>query len=145
MLLSAVEVTGPWSWRWLLTDPDSGAPLADHTVRLDPADAETEAFGDVYRWVRWNADPDRRLASESGLVARIGLFVRDHALGAAVADAIVGGAPATVRVEVPDGADWLAFLPWELAHDDAGQPLAGRGDVTFVYDLQVQPRRRSCP
>jgi hypothetical protein len=145
MLLSAVEVTGRWSWRWLLTDPDSGVALADHTVRLDPTDADTEAFADVYRWVRWNADPDRRLASESGLVARVGRFARDSALGASVVDAITGRAPATVRVEVPVGAEWLAFLPWELAHDSAGRALAGRGDVTFVYDLRANAQAAKAP
>src|SRR4051794_1236970 len=100
MLLSAVNVKDRWSWRWLLTDPDSSDTLRDHTVTLDPADADVAAFADVYRWLRWNADPQARLASETSLVARIGLFVRDHALGAPVVDAIVGGAPATVRVEV---------------------------------------------
>ena len=145
MLLTAVEVTDRWSWRWLLTDPDSGTPLADQTVKLDPGEADTDAFADVYRWVRWNADPDRRLVSEGGLVARVGRFVRDYALGASVVDAITGRAPATVRVEVPVGAEWLAFLPWELAHDDAGRPLGGRGDVTFVYDLPAQALAAKTP
>lgn len=145
LLLSAVEVTGRGSWRWLLTDPDSGVALADHTVRLHPSDADTEAYSDVYRWVRWNADPDRRLASESGLVARVSRFVRVSALGASVVDAITDRAPATVRVEVPVGAEWLAFLPWELAHDGAGQPLARRGDVTFVYSLPAQARAPKTP
>jgi tetratricopeptide (TPR) repeat protein len=145
MLLSAVEVAGRWGWRWLLTDPDSGTALADHTVRLDSAGADTAAFSDVYRWLRWNADPERRLASESGLVAGVGRFVRDSALGASVVDAITGRAPATVRVVVPVGAEWLAFLPWELAHDDGGRPLAGRGDVTFVYDLRAQSQAVKAP
>jgi tetratricopeptide (TPR) repeat protein len=145
MLLSAVDVKSQWSWRWLLTDPKSGKALAAHAVRLDPADADTAAFRDVYRWVRWNADPQRRLASETVLVARVGQFVRDHALGAAVVDGITSGAPASVRVDLSDGAEWLAFLPWELAHDDAGQPLAARGDVTLVYDLRAQPQAAKLP
>ncbi|MGH3963809.1 MAG: hypothetical protein ACRDRY_11220 [Pseudonocardiaceae bacterium] len=40
----------------------------------------------------------------------------------------------TVRVQVPAGAEFLAFRPWELAHV-GGVPLAARGDVALVYDL----------
>ncbi|MGH3902500.1 MAG: hypothetical protein ACRDTA_30435 [Pseudonocardiaceae bacterium] len=40
----------------------------------------------------------------------------------------------TVRVQVPAGAEFLAFQPWELAHV-GGVPLAARGDVALVYDL----------
>ncbi len=40
----------------------------------------------------------------------------------------------TVRVQVPAGAEFLVFRPWELAHVD-GVPLAARGDVALVYDL----------
>ncbi|MGH3940872.1 MAG: hypothetical protein ACRDTG_19990 [Pseudonocardiaceae bacterium] len=39
-----------------------------------------------------------------------------------------------MTVQVPAGAELLAFRPWELAHV-GGEPLAARGDVTLVYDL----------
>ncbi|HET9658148.1 MAG TPA: hypothetical protein VFP72_22535 [Kineosporiaceae bacterium] len=137
VLVLSAQVTDRWSWRWLLTDPVTGTPLADHVVKLDPDAAETQAFADVYRWLRWNAAPDRRLASEAELVARVGAYAGAYALGETIGAAIVAAASAgsvTVHVQVPAGADWLAFLPWELAHA-AGRPLASYGDVTFVYDL----------
>jgi hypothetical protein len=55
-------------------------------------------------------------------------------LGEEVGRAIVAAAPATVRVQVPAGAEFLVFRPWELAHV-GGVPLAARGDVALVYDL----------
>jgi hypothetical protein len=137
VLVLSAQVTDRSSWRWLLTDPASGAPLADHVVKLDLDAAETVAFGDVHRWLRWNAVPDRRLASETELVARVGVYAGTYALGEPIGSAIVAAARSgavTVRVQVPAGAEWLAFLPWELAHA-AGRPLASYGDITLVYDL----------
>ncbi|HET9254511.1 MAG TPA: hypothetical protein VFO16_04830 [Pseudonocardiaceae bacterium] len=134
LLLRAVEVAGPYRWRWLLVDERSGAALADHQVELDPAGSETEAFGDLYRFLRWRADPDRRVASEAELVGRVGAWIGLVALGESVGRAIVAAAPVTVRVQVLAGAEFLAFRPWELAHV-GGVPLAVRGDVALVYDL----------
>jgi hypothetical protein len=34
LLLRAVEVAGPYRWRWLLVDERSGIALADHRVEL---------------------------------------------------------------------------------------------------------------
>ncbi|MGH3822269.1 MAG: hypothetical protein ACRDRA_05440 [Pseudonocardiaceae bacterium] len=56
------------------------------------------------------------------------------ALGERIGRAMVRAAPVTVRVQVLDGAEFMAYRPWELAHVD-GMPLAARGDVTLVYDL----------
>ena len=134
LVLRAVEVAGPHRWRWLLVDERSGAPLADHQVELDPGAAETKAFEDLYRYLRWRADPDRRVASEVELLSRIGAWIGSDLLGERIGRAIVAAAPVMVRVQVPDGAQFLAFLPWELAHVD-GVPLAARGDVALVYDL----------
>jgi len=134
LVLDAVEVDGRFGWRWLLSDGASGALLGDRPVRLDPAAADTEAFLDIYRFLRWEAAPDRRVASEAELVARVGSFIGEHALGESVGRAIVDRAPVTVCVRVPAAAQWLAFLPWELAHVD-GRPLAARGDVCLAYDL----------
>ncbi len=53
LVLQAVDVAGPRRWRWLLVDESSGVPLADHQVELDPQAAETEAFEDLYRFLRW--------------------------------------------------------------------------------------------
>src|SRR6516225_4116610 len=51
LLLQAVDVAGPLRWRWLLTDEQTGAPLADHQVSLDPATEEVTAFADLYEYV----------------------------------------------------------------------------------------------
>ncbi|MEO7196232.1 MAG: hypothetical protein ABIZ05_15710 [Pseudonocardiaceae bacterium] len=134
LVLRAVQVAGHHRWRWLLVDESSGTPLADHRVELDPESAEVEAFAELYRFLRWRADPDRRVASEAELLSRIGAWIGSVALGERIGRAIVSAAPVTVRVQVPDGAEFLAFRPWELAHVD-GVPLAARGDVALVYDL----------
>jgi hypothetical protein len=134
LVLRAVEVLGPHRWRWLLIEESSRAPLADHQVELDPGSAEVEAFEELYRFLRWRADPDRRVASEAELLDRVGAWIGSVALGEKIGRVIVSTTPVTVRVQVPDGAEFLAFRPWELAYVD-GVPLAARGDVTLVYDL----------
>jgi hypothetical protein len=98
VLLQAVDVAGRHRWRWLLVDERSGAVLADHQVDLDPRAAETAAFEDLYRFLRWRAEPDRRVASETELVSRVGAWIGSAALGEKVGRAIVAAAPVTVRV-----------------------------------------------
>ena len=49
LLLEAVEVTGPLTWRWLLRDEETGNPLADQSVRLDSAGQDLPRFSDLYR------------------------------------------------------------------------------------------------
>ncbi|MGH3853033.1 MAG: CHAT domain-containing protein [Pseudonocardiaceae bacterium] len=134
LVLRAVEVAGPHRWRWLLVDESSGTPLADHQVELDPGSAEVQAFAELYRFLRWRADPDRRVASEAELLSRMGAWIGSVALGERIGRAIVSAAPVTVRVQVPEGAEFLAFRPWELAHVNK-VPLAARGDVALVYEL----------
>jgi hypothetical protein len=101
LLLQAVDVTGPHRWRWLLVDERLGEPLSDHPVDLDPRASETEVFEDLYRFLRWRAAPDRRVASEAKLVGRVGAWIGSVALGEQVGRAIVAAAPVTVRVQVP--------------------------------------------
>ncbi len=67
----------------------SGAPLADHLVELDPKAVETEAFEDLYRFLRWRADPDRRVASEGELLGRVGAWLGSDVLGERLGRAIV--------------------------------------------------------
>jgi hypothetical protein len=62
-------------------------------------------------------------------------------LGEAVGRQIVAAAPVTVRVEVPDSAEFLLFRPLELAYVD-GIPLARRGDVSLVYDVGAPGRSK---
>jgi tetratricopeptide (TPR) repeat protein len=147
LILRAVEVSGPLRWRWLLTDEQSAAPLADtvladHRVELDAGSAEVAAFGDLYGYVRSYAAPDRRAADEARIVERAGRWAGRAVLGEAVGAAIAAAAPVTVRVSVP--ADARAALQWplELAYVN-GEPLARRGDVSFVYDIAPGDGRRA--
>jgi tetratricopeptide (TPR) repeat protein len=118
----------------VLEDRPSGTPLADHTVALDPASRRVKAFEDLPRYLRWRADPGRRTESETALLAQVGEWIGQRVLGEAVGRQIVAAAPVTVRVEVPDSAEFLLFRPLELAHVD-GVPLASRGDVSLVYEV----------
>jgi hypothetical protein len=134
LVLSVADYSGPLRWRWLLADEDTGRPLADHDVRLDAAGNEFRAFNDLYKYLRWHAVPDRRIASEAEIVARVGRWAARELLGDAISEAIVDAAPATVRVVVPPEAGFMAGWPLELAYVD-GVALAARGNVTFTYDL----------
>jgi hypothetical protein len=104
LVLRAVEVGGPLRWRWLLSDAESGAALADHRVDLDPGSAEVTRFGDLYGYARAYAAPDRRVADEARIVAEAGAWAGRVLLGEPVGAAIVRAArsgPVTVRVTVP--------------------------------------------
>jgi hypothetical protein len=136
LLLRAVDVVGGSRWRWQLTDERSGAALADHTVDFDAlaGDREAEAFRDLYRFLRWNAVPDRRVESEAAWVDRLGRWIGEQVLGRSVGSAIAAQAPVTVRVQIPDAVGFLLYAPLELAHV-GGVPLARRGDVSLVFDI----------
>ena len=137
LVLQAVEASGPLRWRWLLTEAESGAPVADHRVDLDPGSAEVARFGDLYGYARSYAAPDRRVADEARIVAEAGAWAGRVLLGEPVGAAIAGAArsgPVTVRVTVPAEAGRVLTWPLELAHVNGG-PLAAWGDVTLVYDI----------
>ena len=136
--LEVRDFEGPLRWRWLLSEEGTGAPLADHQVDLAGAPGEFEAFTDLYRYLRWNAAPDRRTASETQLAAQVGAWAGAAVLGEAVCEAIVAAAPVRVRVVVPERAGFVVSWPLELAHA-GGRPLAARGDVTLFYDLAPSP------
>jgi CHAT domain len=134
LVLRAVDVAGPWRWRWLLSDGESGRPLADHAVDLDPACDEVAVFGDLYEYVGVHASPDRWDEDEARIVARAGAWAGCSLLGERVGAAIVDAAPVTVRVLVPAVLEQVLGWPLELAQV-AGVPLAARGEVTLVYDV----------
>jgi hypothetical protein len=140
--LEVHDFDGQLRWRWLLSEEGSGAPLADHQVDLAGAPGEFEAFTDLYRYLRWNAVPDRRTTSETDIAARVGAWAGPEVLGRAVCEAIVAAAPVTVRVIVPERAGFLLSWPLELVHA-GGRPLAARGDVTLVYELAPDAAGRS--
>ena len=132
--LEVRDFEGPLRWRWLLSEEGTSAPLADHQVDLAGAPGEFAAFTDLYRYLRWNAAPDRRTAGETEIAARVGTWAAEAVLGRAVCEAIVVAAPVTVRVVVPERAGFVLSWPLELAQA-GGRPLAARGDVTLAYDL----------
>src|SRR5262249_61821413 len=72
LLLEAVEVAGPWRWRWLLRDEETGNPVADHRVDLDPGSDEVARFRDLYGYVHSYAAPDRRTEDGSRFVDAAG-------------------------------------------------------------------------
>ncbi|HEY2764317.1 MAG TPA: AAA family ATPase [Pseudonocardiaceae bacterium] len=129
-----------------MADEQSGMALAEHLVELDPGAAETQAFEDLHRFLRTRADPDRRVASEAELLHRVGAWIGSVVLGERIGRAIATAAPVTVRVVVPDGAEFLAARPLELAHI-AGTPMAAWGHVALVHDLprphKPRPRKAS--
>ncbi|WFE58555.1 CHAT domain-containing protein [Micromonospora sp. WMMD712] len=142
LALTATEVTGRWRWRWVLTDAATGTRLAEHTVRLNPDRWEVTALTDLDAYLSWRAEPDRRVASEAELVARLGEFVGREVLGVDVLAALRGVDPARLRIHVGD-APFLTALPLELAELD-GVPLAWheRLRVSFVT---TGARRRTPP
>jgi hypothetical protein len=72
LVLRAVDVAGRWRWQWLLSDEESGRPLADHVVDLDPGSGEVAVFGDLYEYVGVHASPDHPERDEARIVARAG-------------------------------------------------------------------------
>lgn len=131
LVLTAMEVVGRGRWRWLLTDED-GAPLADHPVAVDETSTEMSAFTDFYRFLRWNAAPDRRVADAAAWVDRIGEWAGREVLGELLGQRMVKRAPTTVRVVLPVEAEHLALWPWELAWAQ-GRPLAWHR-VSLVFE-----------
>jgi tetratricopeptide (TPR) repeat protein len=134
LLLRAENIAGPLKWRWLLSEEESGAPLASHLVDLDPASEELAAFKDLYGYVRWRVAPDRRRADQMRIVRAAGAWAGRELLGDEIGAAIVAEAPVTVRVEAPASLGHVLMWPLELAHV-GGRPLAARGDVPLVYDI----------
>jgi CHAT domain len=150
LLLEAVDVkaddSGPLRWRWLLSDEETGSPLAGHEVAVDPAAVEAVRFADPYDYTRSYAAPDRRTAEQQRYMTLAGEWAAREVLGESVGAAIAQAAPVSVRVRVPEALGRVLLWPLELAHV-AGRPLAARGDVTLVYDIapDAVPVRKSDP
>jgi CHAT domain len=138
LLLEAVDVkvddSASLRWRWLLCDEETGNPLADHPVSVNPAAVDVARFADLYGYTRSYAAPDRRTADQQRYVALAGEWAGRELLGESVGAAIVAEAPVTVRVRVPEALRQVLLWPLELAHA-GGRPLAARGDVTMLYDI----------
>jgi hypothetical protein len=59
------------------------------------------AFADLAGYLRRQADPGRRLASEAELIARVGRWIGQQVLGERVGRAMVEASPVAVRVVLP--------------------------------------------
>ncbi|WP_076986609.1 CHAT domain-containing protein [Actinosynnema sp. ALI-1.44] len=123
--LEVLDYAGPTKWRWRLTT-STGEFLADHSVSLDETEWQYEAFTDLYRYLKWNAVPDRRVAHEAELTAQVAEWVRTRVFGG-----VLAGVRGPVRLEVPPEAEVLAYRPWELA------------GTTFVIDLPHPSRPKA--
>ncbi|MGH8902231.1 MAG: CHAT domain-containing protein [Egibacteraceae bacterium] len=140
--LKVYDYAGPARWRWQLTGP-GGRFLADHEVDLDPTAAEFEAFTDLHAYLgRFAAPGDRRAASETELVDRIGAWIGETVLGP-VGAVLAAEAPVTVRLRLPVDAKVLGYRSWELgwAND---RPLGLHG-VTFVCQPADSPAVAKTP
>jgi hypothetical protein len=133
LLLEAVDVGGPLTWRWLLRDAETGNPMADQPVRLDPESDDVVRFRELYGYLDEYAAPDRWTEDGTRFVDLAGKWAGSELLGVAVGAAILNEAPVTVRVTVPSALDEVLLWPLELAHVD-GKPLAAQGDVTFLLE-----------
>ncbi|WP_167971665.1 CHAT domain-containing protein [Lentzea indica] len=136
--LEVRDYQGPTRWRWLLTDADTGEFVGDHQVDLNRDEWQCEAFFNLHSYLCTASASDRRRETEAAVVAQIGAWIGDQALGpVAAAVARAGGA---VRLELDERTELLAYLPWELAHVDGRTLAAAR--VTFVVDLVDREVRR---
>jgi hypothetical protein len=163
LVLEPLEVAGPLRWRLLLRT-EEGEALASHQVALPAGDYEHRGFTDLYRFLRWQADPDRRVVSEAQLTAQVGDWIGRQALGEPVLAALLDEAPVTCRCRCrpsspscptgpgrsPPGAGWS----WAASRSGscstwpalAGHP-AGRwrqtvgGQVLFVPFIFVMAGR----
>ena len=122
LLLEAVDVEGPLTWRWLLREAETGNPLADQPVRIDRESDDVVRFRDLYAYLDEYAAPDRWTEDGTRFVDLAGKWAGRDLLGAALGAAILDEAPVTVRVQVPVELDEVL--------------LALEG---LVEDLQVDP------
>jgi CHAT domain len=131
--LEISEFTDANHWCWRLTDAD-GAFLADHAVKLDPADRKYQALFDLPAYLRHYSAPDKRDADERRLLQEVGAWIGNTVLGRKIGEKILAHSfpPIVVRVVVPQSAEQLLVMPLEIAHA-RGKPLALQG-VCLVFE-----------
>ncbi|KUN77740.1 hypothetical protein AQJ66_32705 [Streptomyces bungoensis] len=132
------------SWRWVLEA--DGFPAEEVDVHLNGSDWHVDAFRDLQAYLRWRADPHRRLEDESRLLDELGQWITRHALKG-ISRTLAADGPCVVRMKVPPEARFVARLPWEAAViDGKALPLH---HVILVRDLAaasaVPTRRRKRP
>ena len=161
LTLTASECAGPNHWHWSLHEVDADGRrnrlLAEHDVRLNPADWQHAAWLDLHQYVRVNAAPDRRREEEQRITAEVGAWIGANVFGPIGTKLVelAGDEPVTVYVTVETDADKPAgesldehvlFRPLELATVQ-GRPLSLH-DVSLVFDtrpLAARPGRPSEP
>lgn len=144
LTLEVKDYRNDTAWRWVLSlcpEPVEGDAegrfLADHEVKLDPADSLYRGFADLPRYLH-NQPPNR---PEEETLAELGAWMGAHAFGR-VGEKLLAyeQRPArVVLVRVPAAAQELLFRPLELAHL-GGRPLVERG-FRFIYTLAAPPSR----
>ncbi len=137
--LEVAEFVDQSCWSWRLTD-EGGEFIAAHRVLLDPSAAEYEGFVDLYRFVRWHADPERRRESEQALVGNVARWIADHVWGA-VGEEIARhamSAPVVVHILLSKTTEVLMFRPLELGIVD-GRSLTSP-EVSLVFELEDQAK-----
>ncbi|MCL3997231.1 tetratricopeptide repeat protein [Streptomyces lavenduligriseus] len=122
------------SWRWVLEAV--GLVIHEADVRLDGSTWQVDAFRDLQTYLRWRADPGRRLEHESELLDELGRWIARHALRG-IGDILAAEGPCVVRMKVPREARFVAGLPWEAAVVDGKALPLHR--VALVRDLTAAP------
>ncbi|MEU1515688.1 hypothetical protein ABZ490_26690 [Streptomyces sp. NPDC005811] len=124
------------SWRWVLEA--DGLVIEETDVHLNGSDWQVDAFRDLQPYLRWRADPSRRLEHESELLDELGRWITRTAfreIGRILADE----GPCVVRMKVPVEARFVAALPWEAAVIDGKALPLHR--VSLVRDLAASSDR----
>lgn len=138
--LDIVDFEEPNHWRFALQSQDRTF-LAENAVAIDRADPHYRGFIGLPDYLEHYAvDRETRDEQERKLVDRLGAWIADTVFGP-IAAKIVAHNPVVVRVAVPEAAEALLTLPFELAHA-GGRPLALL-DVSLVYEppeAAVPPR-----
>ena len=80
LILEARDFKDPQHWRWVLKD-SQGKFLADHEVRLNPADPNYSAIIDLESFLKDNSSPDRWLEDQIRLMQQVGSWIGREALG----------------------------------------------------------------
>jgi tetratricopeptide (TPR) repeat protein len=132
--LEIVDFVDDTRWRWRLLD-DTGAYLADHEVKLDPAASEYGGYCELYAFVHWNAASWSKSGSEQTLIERVAKWIRSEVWGdiGTAMFRIAEQEPIVVEVILPETADILLFRPLELPLVTAGSPSSL--DISLVFNV----------
>jgi len=132
LFLRVKDFHTPNAFRWVLED-EAGGFIADHTVRLDPADDEYRALFNLPEYFDYITGLDASLGRRGRLLSEIGEWVGHRLLGD-LRNRLAQEAPVVVHIVIPPIADALLALPLEIAYVD-GAPLALQ-NVGFAFEIE---------